>query len=112
MRVANPLGNCFTKLLIDKVLPVVYSLQLLQRQALPTVMMTRQAITWPLLAVSLLFQVLVFGTASNDSLLWGPYRPNLYFGIRPRIPQTLSTALLWSRVEDFQTVQQSHSSHL
>ena len=42
-----------------------------------------------------------------DSLLWGPYRPNLYFGIQPRIPESLSTALLWSRVDEYQTVQQS-----
>lgn len=43
--------------------------------------------------------------ASNDSLLWGPYRPNLYFGVRPRIPKSLLTGLLWARVEDFQSVQ-------
>ena len=47
----------------------------------------------------------VFSTRSNDSLLWGPYRPNLYFGVRPRLPQSLTTGLLWSRVEDFQSVQ-------
>jgi mannosyl-oligosaccharide glucosidase len=43
--------------------------------------------------------------AANDSLLWGPYRPNLYFGVRPRIPKSLMTGLLWARVEDYQTVQ-------
>lgn len=47
----------------------------------------------------------VFSKASNDSLLWGPYRPNLYFGIRPRLPKSLMTALLWGRVEDFTSVQ-------
>ncbi len=47
------------------------------------------------------------GRTSNQSLLWGPYRPNLYFGVRPRIPKSLLTGLLWSKVEDFQTVQQS-----
>ncbi len=45
--------------------------------------------------------------ASNASLLWGPYRPNLYFGVRPRIPKSLLTGLLWARVEDFQSVQNS-----
>lgn len=49
--------------------------------------------------------------ASNDSLLWGPYRPNLYFGVRPRIPKSLLTGLLWARVEDFQSVQHSVFSH-
>ena len=44
---------------------------------------------------------------SNDSLLWGPYRPNLYFGIRPRIPKSFSGNLLWAHVGDFQAVQNS-----
>lgn len=48
-----------------------------------------------------------FTKASNDSLLWGPYRPNLYFGIRPRLPNSLSTGLLWGRVEDYQKVSQN-----
>lgn len=47
----------------------------------------------------------IFSQASNDSLLWGPYRPNLYFGLRPRLPKSILTGLLWSRVEDFQSVQ-------
>ncbi|OCK78107.1 glycoside hydrolase family 63 protein [Lepidopterella palustris CBS 459.81] len=78
---------------------------------------------WPFFA-SLLFSVLIsqfapvteaqadaaaavreIEKASNDSLLWGPYRPNLYFGVRPRIPKSLMTGLLWARVEDFQSVQ-------
>ena len=44
---------------------------------------------------------------SNDSLLWGPYRPNLYFGIRPRIPKSLMTGLLWAKVDNFQGIQNS-----
>ena len=46
-----------------------------------------------------------FTKASNESLLWGPYRPNLYFGLRPRLPKSITTGLLWSRVEDFTEVQ-------
>ncbi|KAL1960023.1 hypothetical protein VTO42DRAFT_195 [Malbranchea cinnamomea] len=42
---------------------------------------------------------------SNRSLLWGPYRSNLYFGVRPRIPRSLLTGLLWAKVEDFQSTQ-------
>lgn len=45
--------------------------------------------------------------ASNESLLWGPYRPNLYFGVRPRIPKSLMTGLLWAKVDSFQGVQTS-----
>lgn len=44
---------------------------------------------------------------SNDSLLWGPYRPNLYFGIRPRLPKSLLTGLLWAKVDSFDSVQHS-----
>ncbi|KAK5162459.1 hypothetical protein LTR04_003695 [Oleoguttula sp. CCFEE 6159] len=47
------------------------------------------------------------GRPANDSLLWGPYRPNLYFGVRPRIPKSLTTGILWAKVEDFQSVQQN-----
>lgn len=49
--------------------------------------------------------VSAFSKASNESLLWGPYKSNLYFGIRPRIPKSISTGLLWGRVEDFSSVQ-------
>ena len=47
----------------------------------------------------------VFSKASNESLLWGPYRPNVYFGVRPRLPKSLVTGLLWGRVEDYTEVQ-------
>ncbi|KAK3378048.1 glycoside hydrolase family 63 protein [Podospora didyma] len=46
------------------------------------------------------------GRQNNQSLLWGPYRPNLYFGVRPRIPKSLMAGLMWGKVEtysDFQT---------
>lgn len=45
--------------------------------------------------------------ASNDTLLWGPYRPNLYFGVRPRIPKSLLTGLMWANADDYTGVQQS-----
>ncbi|EAW08719.1 mannosyl-oligosaccharide glucosidase [Aspergillus clavatus NRRL 1] len=43
--------------------------------------------------------------ANNDSLLWGPYKPNLYFGVRPRIPNSLSAGLMWAKVDDYSTAQ-------
>lgn len=46
---------------------------------------------------------------SNDSLVWGPYRPNLYFGVRPRIPKSLTTGLLWAKVDNFEGVQHSRA---
>jgi mannosyl-oligosaccharide glucosidase len=39
-------------------------------------------------------------TANNASLLWGPYRPNLYLGIRPRLPDSLIAGLMWGKLED------------
>jgi hypothetical protein len=45
--------------------------------------------------------------ATNQSLLWGPYRPNLYFGVRPRIPDGLLMGLMWAKVEDYQSIQTS-----
>ncbi|KAL9601901.1 MAG: hypothetical protein Q9219_002254 [cf. Caloplaca sp. 3 TL-2023] len=44
-------------------------------------------------------------TLSNETLLWGPYRPNLYFGVRPRIPKSLTTGLLWAKVDSFENTQ-------
>ncbi|CAI6338254.1 unnamed protein product [Periconia digitata] len=34
----------------------------------------------------------------NASLLWGPYRPNLYMGIRPRVPDSLFMGLMWGKL--------------
>ncbi|KAM0791195.1 hypothetical protein ACM66B_005677 [Microbotryomycetes sp. NB124-2] len=43
--------------------------------------------------------------ASNDSLLWGTYRPNLYFGLRPRVANSLMTGIMWFGTQDFQSFQ-------
>ncbi|BGP56919.1 Processing alpha glucosidase I [Rhodotorula sphaerocarpa] len=42
-------------------------------------------------------------TAANSSLLWGTYRPGLYFGLKPRIPDSLLTGLVWFGVHDWQS---------
>lgn len=44
---------------------------------------------------------------NNQSLLWGPYRPNLYFGIRPRLPKSIMTGLMWAKVDNYVEVQNS-----
>jgi len=49
------------------------------------------------------------GRQNNQSLLWGPYRPNLYFGVRPRIPKSLMTGLMWGKAESYNDFQQSMS---
>ncbi|QIX02503.1 hypothetical protein AMS68_008020 [Peltaster fructicola] len=43
----------------------------------------------------------VFSKASNETLLWGPYKPNLYFGVRPRLPKSVSLGMLWARTDNF-----------
>ncbi|CAG8689536.1 1504_t:CDS:1, partial [Gigaspora rosea] len=43
--------------------------------------------------------------ASNESLLWGTYRPNLYFGTRPRLPESLMSGLMWFGVNDLESFQ-------
>ncbi|TVY25604.1 putative mannosyl-oligosaccharide glucosidase [Lachnellula hyalina] len=42
---------------------------------------------------------------TNQSLLWGTYRPNVYFGVKPRIPNSFMSGLMWSKVDDYQDVQ-------
>lgn len=48
-----------------------------------------------------LAQVVVSQT-SNETL-WGAYRPNLYFGLRPRLPKSLMTGLMWFGTQDYQS---------
>lgn len=45
------------------------------------------------------------GRLNNQSLLWGPYRPNLYFGVRPRIPKSLMASLMWGKIETYTDFQ-------
>lgn len=44
--------------------------------------------------------------SGNDTLLWGPYRPNLYFGVRPRLPRSLLAGLMWANADSFEAVTQ------
>lgn len=42
-------------------------------------------------------------SAANSSLLWGTYRPGLYFGLKARIPDSLLTGLVWFGAHDWQS---------
>jgi mannosyl-oligosaccharide glucosidase len=46
-----------------------------------------------------------YARESNASLLWGPYRSNLYFGVRPRIPKSLLTGLMWYNSDGFEGIR-------
>lgn len=56
-----------------------------------------------LLIASLLYVVCTALDSNEDnSLLWGPYRSNLYMGIRPKgLPHSLMTGLLWYNIDDY-----------
>ncbi|KAF4984228.1 hypothetical protein FZEAL_516 [Fusarium zealandicum] len=45
------------------------------------------------------------GRQNNQSLFWGPYKSNLYFGVRPRTPDALWTGLMWGKVDHYQDIQ-------
>ena len=53
-------------------------------------------------------------SVANDSqsLLWGTWRPGLYFGLRPRLPHSLMTGLMWFGTQDFQSFMRSSSTSL
>jgi mannosyl-oligosaccharide glucosidase len=44
---------------------------------------------------------------TNETLLWGPYRPNVYFGVRPRIPKSFIGGLMWANVDSYADISQS-----
>ncbi|KAJ7063071.1 glycoside hydrolase [Mycena amicta] len=57
--------------------------------------------------VCCLLPLSVVAKHANDTLIWGPYRPNLYFGLRPRIPQSLMTGLMWFGTQDYQSISKT-----
>ena len=42
---------------------------------------------------------------ADASLLWGSYRPQIYFGLRPRLPDSLLTGLAWFGLQDYNGFQ-------
>lgn len=44
------------------------------------------------------------GNTTDDDLLWGVYRPGLYFGLRPQLPQSLMTGLMWFGTQNYQSL--------
>lgn len=45
--------------------------------------------------------------AATDSLLWGTFRPNLYFGMRARLPHSVLTGLMWYGAHDYQSLSRT-----
>ncbi|KAH7930897.1 glycoside hydrolase family 63 protein [Leucogyrophana mollusca] len=44
---------------------------------------------------------------ASDTLIWGAYRPNLYFGLRPRLPQSLMTGLMWFGTQNYHSISKT-----
>lgn len=41
----------------------------------------------------------------DPGLLWSTYAPQLYFGVRPRLPKSLSNGLMWLGLNDWDGIQ-------
>lgn len=44
---------------------------------------------------------------ANDSLIWGTYRPGLYFGLKPRVPASLLTGIAWFGAHDYESYKRA-----
>ncbi|KAI5965809.1 CWH41 [Candida pseudojiufengensis] len=45
-----------------------------------------------------------YSKLSDNSLLWGPYRSSLYFGLRPRLPRSLLSGLMWFSMDNYNQI--------
>lgn len=52
------------------------------------------------IVIGLLLNSFVVAESVKKALLWGAYRPNLYFGIRPRTPTGPTLGLMWGSVNE------------
>jgi len=43
---------------------------------------------------------------SDKTLLWGPYRPNVYVGMRPRVPKGVMMGLSWFGANDYRQIRE------
>lgn len=50
--------------------------------------------------------------AADQSLLWGTYRPGLYFGLKPRLPNSLMTGLMWYGASDYKAYESEWAAAL
>jgi Glycosyl hydrolase family 63 N-terminal domain len=67
--------------------------------------------SWLLLLLPLLSSTLA-ATNDSESLVWGTWRPGLYFGLRPRLPQSLMTGLIWFGTQDFESFMRPSELYL
>ena len=46
----------------------------------------------------------------DPALLWSTYTPQLYFGIRPRLPKSITNGLMWFGLNDWEGLQRERPS--
>jgi len=46
----------------------------------------------------------------DPALLWSTYTPQLYFGIKPRLPKSITSGLLWFGLNDWEGLQRELAS--
>ena len=50
--------------------------------------------------------------SADQSLIWGTYRPNLYFGMRARLPHSLLTGIMWFGVHNYESYSRAFIHHI
>lgn len=50
--------------------------------------------------------------AADQSLLWGTYRPGLYFGLKPRLPNSLMTGVMWYGANDYKGFESEYTAFI
>lgn len=48
----------------------------------------------------------------DPALLWSTYAPQLYFAVRPRLPKSLVSGLMWFGLNDWEGIQRPSLSSL
>lgn len=61
-----------------------------------------------LLALLLQAVAVIAATNATNPFLWSTYAPQLYFGIKPALPHSLSAGLMWYGLNDWEGLQRFH----
>jgi mannosyl-oligosaccharide glucosidase len=64
---------------------------------------------WMLLPLALALLLLHLARAASDeparTWTWSTYKPNLYFGLKPSLPRSVHTGLLWHGVQSYDALR-------
>ena len=64
---------------------------------------------WLSCCVALLLQAQLSSAQDSNATAveWSTYRPNLYFGLKPRLPESLLTGLIWHGTQSLPALARS-----